>query len=190
MLARHNLTADLGEGLWPPYDALSTGQRRRRSVALLGLFAVTGIVIYLLLPDGLDTIVDFELAGDDEVAAYLDNWRPDGLWRVAVAHVVDLAFLVAYGFGLALILDTVARWSAPLHRGWARVLGRGAWLPIAAAAFDVIENLALLVVLTDRTSGWPDLAASAAAIKFALLDVTYVLVVVALVSAGITRLRR
>lgn len=173
----------------PPYDSLTTGERQRRFGGLAVLFAVTGIAIYLLLPDGMDTIVDFELAGDDEVSVYLANWRPDGLWRVALAHVVDMAFLVAYGLGLALILDTVARWSMPLSAGWARLLARGAWLPIVAAAFDVVENLALLVVLTDRTSGWPDLAASAAGIKFALLNVTYVLVVVALVSAGVTRLR-
>ncbi len=174
----------------PPYDSLTTGERRRRFGGLTALFAVTGIAIYLLLPDGMDTIVDFELAGDDEVAVYPDNWRPDGLWRVAVVHIVDMAFLVAYGLGLALILDTAARWSSPLSAGGARLLARGAWLPIVAAGFDVIENLALLVVLTDRTSGWPDLAASAASIKFALLNVTYVLVVVTLVSAGITRLRR
>ena len=44
-------------------------------------------------------------------------------------------------------------------------------------------------MLTDRTSGWPDLATSAASIKFALLDIAYVLVGVALLSAGVTRLR-
>ena len=179
-----------GRQYLPPYDSLTTGDRRRRFGGLAALFAVTGIAIYLLLPDGLDTIVDFELAGDDEVTVYLDNWRPDGLWRVALAHVVDMAFLVAYGFGLALILDTVARWSTPLSAGWARFLARGAWLPIVAAGFDVVENLALLVVLSDRTSGWPDLAATAASIKFALLNVTCALVVVALLSAGVTGLTR
>lgn len=180
----------IGRRYLPPYDSLTTADRRRWCGRLLALIVVTGAAIYLLLPDGMDTIVDFELAGDDEVAVYLDNWRPDGLWRVALAHIVDMVFLVAYGFGLALILDTVARWSAPLSSGWSRLLARGAWLPIVAAAFDVIENLALLVVLTDRTSGWPDLAASAASIKFALLNVSYVLVIVALVSAGVTRLQR
>jgi hypothetical protein len=141
-----------GRSYLPPYDSLTTGDRRRRFGGLAALFAVTGIAIYLLLPDGMDTIVDFELAGDDEVTVHLDNWRPDGLWRVALAHVVDMAFLVAYGFGLALILDTVARWSTPLSAGWARFLARGAWLPIVAAGFDVVENLALLVVrLEGRT---------------------------------------
>jgi hypothetical protein len=59
-----------------------------------------------------------------------------------------------------------------------------------AAGFDVVENLALLVVLTDRTNGWPDLAASAAAIKFMLLNIAYAAAAVAIVSALLTRVRR
>lgn len=174
----------------PPYDDLSTAQRRRRFAVLFAVFILSGLTIVLLLPDGLDTIVDFELAGDDEVDVYLDNWRPDGLWRVALAHVADMAFLVGYSFGLALILDTVARWSDPPYPRWARFLGRGGWLPLAAAAFDVVENLGIFVVLTDRTDGWPDLVASMATIKFTLLNVAYAVLAVALVSALVARFRR
>jgi hypothetical protein len=174
----------------PPFDGLSAESRRRRLVVLLAVFIGSLAVMFVLMPQGDETIIGFELAGDSEAEAYLDAWRDDGLWRIALVLIADFPFLVAYGLGLALIIDWLADRSRPLHEGWARFLARFAWFPIVAAGFDVIENLALLVVLTDRTEGWPDLAASAATIKFALLYVAYAATAVAAGSALVANRRR
>lgn len=175
---------------WPPFEGLDGRRRGFRLLVLVAVLLVSGGLMLLALPDGDKTIVGFELAGDAEAPAYLDAWRDAGLWRVALAVVLDFPFLVAYGFGGALIIDWLADRSRPLSNGWARFLGRFAWLMLVAAAFDVLENLALFVVVTERVDGWPDRAETLATVKFALLDVAYVGAAVAVLSAVIARFVR
>lgn len=174
-------------GRWlPPYDGQTGAERLRRfGVLVVGLSLVT---MGLLWPPSPGNVVDFELAGDDGAQAFLDAWTgTDGL-RVALAILADFPFLLAYGLGAALILDAVARWTPG---GFGRFLARGAWVPIAAAGFDALENLCLLVVLTGRTDTWPDLAETFASVKFVLIyGVTPFVLVVGLLSAAVVRFRK
>jgi hypothetical protein len=150
--------------------------------ALFGLLAVTGAVMLWIWPDGPGTIIEFEKAGDTGAPAFLTAWTgPDGAWA-ALAIVLDFPFLIAYGFGGALLLDGIARWSGPFGRTWVRILVWLAWLPLLAAVFDVVEDVALLVVIGGETEAWPDLAHSMANVKFGLIYGFYAVAVVALVS--------
>jgi hypothetical protein len=169
----------------PPFEGQTGEQRRRRLLVCLGVFVLALVTMGALWPPSPGNIVDFELAGDDGVQAYLDAWTGADGMRAALAIVADLPFLVAYGLGAALILDAVARWT-PGERG--RFLARGAWVPIVAAGFDLLENLCLLVVISGRPDTWPDLAASFASVKFVLIyAVTPVVLVGGLVSAALSR---
>jgi hypothetical protein len=171
----------------PPFDGQTGEQRRRRLLVCVGVFVLALATMGALWPPSPGNIVDFELAGDDGAQAYLDAWTGGDGMRAALAIVADLPFLVAYGLGAALVLDAVARWT-PGERG--RFLARGAWVPIAAAAFDLLENICLLVVISGRADTWPDLAASFASVKFVLIyAVTPVVLVGGLVSAAVARRR-
>ena len=173
-------------GRWlPPFEGQTREQRRRRLLACLGVFVLSLATMGALWPPSPGNIVDFELAGDAGAQAYLDAWTGTDGMRAALAILADLPFLVAYGLGVALLLDAVARWT-PGDRG--RFLARGAWVPIAAAGFDLLENLCLLVVISGRADTWPDLAESFASVKFFLIYVVAPLVLVAgLVSAALSR---
>ena len=175
-------------GRWfPPFEGQTRETRRRRLFVCLGVFVLSLVTMGLLWPPSPGGVVDFELAGDEGAAAFLDAWTGSDGARAALAVLADFPFLLAYGFGVALLLDAAARWT-PGDRG--RFLARGAWVPLAAAAFDVLENLCLLVVISGRTETWPDLAESFASVKFVLIyAVVPVVVVVDLVSAALARRR-
>jgi hypothetical protein len=176
----------MGRGRWlPPFEGQTAAERRRRLLVCLLVFVLALVTMGALWPPSPGNIVDFELAGDDGAAAFLDAWTGTDGARAALAILADFPFLVAYGLGVALLLDAVAGWT-PGRRG--EVLARGAWVPIAAAGFDVLENVCLLVVIAGRTDTWPDLAESFASIKFALIYVvTPIFLVAGLVSAGLAR---
>ena len=176
----------MGRGRWlPPFEGQSREQRRRRLLVCLVVFLLALATMGALWPPSPGNIVDFEVAGDEGAPAYLDAWTGTDGMRAALAILADFPFLVAYGLGLALLLDAVARWT-PGERG--RFLARGAWVPIAAAAFDALENLCLLVVISGRTDTWPDLAESFASVKFVLIyGVAPLVLVIGLVSAALAR---
>ena len=173
---------------WPPFDGVTEPERWRRVLALLGVLAVTGVAMVLIWPESPGDIVAFEKAGDVGAPAFLDAWTGWDGWRVALTLVLDLPFLVAYGLGGALVLDGVVRWSDTTW--WSRILRRLVWLPLVAAGFDVLENVALLVVVTDRVDAWPDIARVMANIKFAVLTAFYIALAAALIDAAFSRLRR
>jgi hypothetical protein len=143
--------------------------------------AVVGAVMILLdlplrtaaAPHG---IVSFELAWTAEnAAAMIASWT--GAARLAGwgSLLVDYLFMWSY----AALLAALARQAFPTASG--RALAGAAW---AAAAFDAVENAALI-----RMFGWgaTDTAAltagAFASVKFALLAV----VVVAVVGAAVRR---
>lgn len=145
--------------------------------------AVATLVIGAVLI-GLDTrmmdaggtgIIGFELAGsEDRAGEILADWGDEGTDAARASLWIDCAFLVTYG--TFLVLAAAATREIALARGWARMarLGTAVMLAaVAAAVFDAIEDVGLLVAL-DGNGGSvaPRLAQVCASLKFALLAVT------------------
>lgn len=168
------------------------------AISFVLLVALTGLDDKLW-DEGGPGIVDFELAGDGtDATRMLDEWGEDGRDAARLSLWLDFPFLLAYGAFWALAIRAIG--DAARRRGWDRFAHAGARLwpvPIAAAAFDALEDVALLVVL-DRSGGdtAPLLAAVFATVKFVLLGVTLAFVAlflarrlprtaVALVAAGV-----
>ena len=113
-------------------------------------------------------IVSFELAGTPHRALrILLEWKSRGaIGHAKLIQIADFVYLALYAmFFAALALFVGSRldeavWSA-----------RAAWAATLAAAFDVLENAVLLYELVRFTSPapFPQLAASFALVKFALL---------------------
>lgn len=132
--------------------------------------------------------VSFELAWTQTRAICLIiTWGPDAVGRLRRGLYWDFAFIPSYVLGLVLLTGLVARALAPLSSGWSLLGGVLGYGVLAAGVFDVVENIALLRVLTPQPSlVWAPLAGIASSLKFAILfsAVSYVLV------GGIRRLWR
>jgi hypothetical protein len=150
---------------------------RRRALILLAI-AIVAISVILAALDarmrdsGGPGIVGFEFAGSEERAAeILDDWGEEGQDAARASLWIDFAYILAYGAFLT--LAAIATRELALRRGWRRLAAAGlAAIPSAAAAasFDAIEDVGLLLAL-DRHGGdlAPLLAAVCAGLKFALL---------------------
>jgi hypothetical protein len=113
-------------------------------------------------------IVSFELAGTPYRAlAILLEWdAKEALGHARLSLIVDFAYLLVYG----LFFATLAAWigNKMSEAKWSSL---AAWAATLAAVCDAIENSFLLYQVgrfTTKTP-WPQLAASFAMIKFALL---------------------
>ena len=148
-----------------------------RRAALWWLFAAGGVLFVVLAAidswmwdEGGPGIVGFELAGSEQNAdEILAEWGEDGKAAARLSLWLDFPFLVVYS----------AFWALA-----ARALGSGrAWIAApVAGAFDVLENICLLIVLGE-TGGdlLPRLAAAFAVIKFVALTVAEGYVAIALI---------
>lgn len=155
------------------------------------LFLALTIIIFLIfrvLDEPLHTeaapngIVSLELAGSAEQSALIvSSWRPCGsgfpddtiscdstpLLYAAFGLGLDYLFMPAYALALAfgILLATQRHGSILKYIG--ALAGYGSF---AAALFDVVENFALWQILLGAfQSGYPDIAAFCARIKFGLL---------------------
>ena len=129
---------------------LDRARRRRLLWISLAAWLVSGLAMLPLnawLSDHGAPIIEFEFARED-AARYLDQWG-DGTWRATVSLLLDYPFLLGYGVGSALLLllvrDALERRDGRQLATAARI---AAWLPLAGAAFDAVENAFLLVVIT------------------------------------------
>ena len=146
-------------------------------------FAVGTLLLALdgpLWDAGGPGIVGFELAGSERAAArILAEWGEEGRSAARISLFVDLVYLVTYGAFLALAAAAVRRTSPS---AWLRRLGRFApAAAVVAAACDLAEDVALLLVL-DGAGG---AIAPAAAAAFATLKFLLVACALGLVLAGL-----
>jgi pimeloyl-ACP methyl ester carboxylesterase len=170
---------------------------RRRALWLTGiatlvLFGVEAAFDLRMQDAGGHGIVDFELAGSlDHSRRMLEFWGHDGHVAARWSLWFDYGYLIAYGAFVALAVaglrDTARR------RGWGRFARVAAVLvafPIAAAAFDAVEDVGLLLAL-GRHGGAvaPRLATVCAIAKFVLIEIAIVFVIVALVRLALERWR-
>lgn len=116
-------------------------------------------------------IVPFELTGGEDRAEEIRaEWGEEGRDAARESLWIDFGFLLAYGTFLTLALRAVRDMAG--GRGWSRLqaLGRFAvWLGVAAAAFDALENVCLLLTLDGAGVAFLLLATIFATCKFAAL---------------------
>ena len=159
-----------------PLERWPVHHRRPALIALCVATLVITVVGGVAQPLGDRDIVDFELAGSvGEAKEILAGWRAQGVIGEAKAiQLFDLVFPLVYAGALAgCCLAAAGAWRRR-GRPRAAALGVGlAWLALAAAGFDYVENAGLAVSLWDEpVSPWPQVAAGAASLKFAAIGLT------------------
>jgi pimeloyl-ACP methyl ester carboxylesterase len=159
---------------------------------MLVLFAVEAAFEVRMQDAGGHGIVDFELAGSLEHSRrMLEFWGHDGRAAARLSLWFDYGYLVAYGAFLALAVAALR--DLARRRGWRRLARIGAMLvpfPIAAAAFDAVEDVGLLLALGRHGGAFaPRLATVCAIVKFVLIEIAVLFVLVALVRRALERWR-
>jgi hypothetical protein len=137
-------------------------------IILLGLGALQLPALGRMAQQGVD-IIEFELmrttSGAARLLAYLGE---DGIDAARQQLYLDFGLLVAYGVVISAACMMLAQRA---ETGWVAkfgpLFGR---LSILAALCDAIENVALLIVLSNHPGQpWPALATGFATVKFVLL---------------------
>jgi hypothetical protein len=151
---------------------------RRYSLIFIPLFILTLIVWAVLLAvdpksfsNGEFNIVDFEFAGSiSQVDRIFADWRDPGKIKAGFSLGLDFLFIALYSTTIAL----ACVWATlkGQERGWPVTfigipLAWGQWV---AAILDVVENIALIVLLFgSKLAALPVLAKIAAIPKFVLI---------------------
>jgi len=147
-----------------------------RKPLLYGFLLLTLFIfgVFRLLDAPLQTdaapngIVSFELAWTAETAkSILTSWDAEARLFAAFGLGLDYLFMPAYALALSLGLLLSMKNKADWYSKFAAWMGWGAF---AAALFDALENYALWKELTGNMfSPYPEIAATCASVKFALL---------------------
>jgi hypothetical protein len=140
--------------------------------ASLALSIIMGVVgDKLNTPAAPNGIVSFELAGSTQKArTILDSW--DAQVRVYAGFIQGLDFLYLCVYSTTIALGCLLAGEVIYSRHWplaglSKPLAWGLWL---AAAFDAIENVALVILLFGSIQApWPQVAVACAVLKFGLL---------------------
>ncbi len=138
------------------------------TIAQLGLFSA---LERRMKQAGGPGIIPFELAGTPERSQrIMAAWGSDGRAAARRSLLLDYLFPPTYGSLQALACmragDSLAGNGHPMLSGLAGPL---AWSQLGAAAFDYVENSALLAILAGRNGALPALARRAALAKFVLI---------------------
>jgi hypothetical protein len=151
------------------FDGVPEGRLRR--------VAIPAFVVYLL------AFVPFVLVGDPAELTRLQLAGSSAKAREIVSgwsssQTVDLAFLQGVDFVHPLVYGVLLSLGAV----WAgRRLGRGtalmSWIPVAAATFDVVENIGMITMIRgDLDAPVPMLTSAAATAKYVLLGLALLFV--------------
>jgi pimeloyl-ACP methyl ester carboxylesterase len=170
---------------------------RRRALWLSGIASLVLLAVEVVFDlrmqrAGGHGIIDFELAGKLAYSRRIvEFWGHDGRRAARLSLGFDYGYLIAYGAFWALAVAAIRDMAR--RRGWrrfARIAAVLVALPVAAAAFDAVENAGLLLALGRHGGATaPRVAAICATTKFALIDVAILFVIVALVRRGLERRR-
>jgi hypothetical protein len=119
-----------------------------------------------------------------EAARQLATLGPDGIEAAREQLFLDYAFLVAYGIALWKACHVLgARAERCGYPTVARLAPIFAWVAVAGAVCDAVENVGLLLVTYGHTEQpWPAVASGYATTKFVLLDLTLIFLLVAFVA--------
>jgi hypothetical protein len=153
--------------------------RKRALIASVIATIAIGVVLVVLDARMMDAggpgIIGFEFAGsEDRASEILADWGDKGTDAAKASLWIDYAYIVAYG--TFLVLAAWATRDLAQSRGWPRMAAIGtAVIPLAAAAaaFDAIEDVGLLIAVNQHGGNLaPRVAQVCASLKFALLAVT------------------
>jgi hypothetical protein len=168
----------------------------RRAWRLLSGISTLVLIVVLVVVDGRmrvhggEGMVAFELAGSSARAGeILAAWGQDGQDAARLSLWLDFPFLIAYAAFFTFAIAAVRTGaSARAWSDYARVGAVVVVLPIVAAVLDVVEDVALLLVLDGHVdSAAPTIAAGFALAKFAALIVSLVYLVVGFVALLVRR---
>jgi hypothetical protein len=156
-----------------PFQAISQQALVPVVIAFIAA-ALTLMVSLRILDEPLKTeaapggILSYELAGDEaSTLAILESWDPPAKYHAAFSLGLDFLFLITYSSAISLACIWAARLSNTSLAGLGVYLAWGQWI---AAIFDGLENTALFINLVQApTSPWPQIAQTAAIIKFTLI---------------------
>lgn len=172
------------------WSKLPSNPRRERFVVglfilLLGMGALALPSLGLMSMRGV-SIFDLEfMRTSTDASMQVARLGPDGVVSAKVALYVDFPFLVLYAMALSAACVVVA--ARFLDRGafrLAAMVNRVALLAPTAAAFDALENVAILRILAGHVDQpWPGMAFGFAIVKFVLLAVVVIFFLVGLVLA-------
>ena len=155
-------------------------------VATVALFLVLSALDLRMRDAGGPGIVGFEFAWDEQGASeILADWGEEGKDAARLSLWLDFLYLIAYATLGTLAVGGVRELAR--RRGLRRVASAGAAViafPAAAASFDALEDVGLLIAL-DGAGGdtAPMLAAICASLKFALAAAAILYIVVGLIAA-------
>lgn len=177
-----------------PFEWLCPTAQKR---ALLAVFALAAVLQYAwsALDRPLHTsaapkgILSFEVAGTPAAAqGIVASWGHDGQLHAAANLGLDYLFLLAYSGTIGLACVVVAGKLRGVR--WLFALGLLlAWLQLAAALFDAVENYALIrILLGAADEGLPALARWSAMPKFILGTSGIVYVVAGIVVIVVSKL--
>ncbi|MCY7353392.1 MAG: hypothetical protein LH606_22490 [Cytophagaceae bacterium] len=156
----NNLTVS-GRWLWPLAIA---------NLLVIAMLSQFGAALKTLVsPHG---ILSFEFAGTlNSTQAILAAWDTPARTSAGLSLGLDYLFLVLYGLFLHLAcLKMTAALPEDSSAGKGRVM---AWMPVAAAALDFVENGALVgLLLGAHNETLPKVALYCASIKFGLVGVS------------------
>jgi hypothetical protein len=178
-----------------PFDFIPPGWWPRFFWPLLGLTLLL-IIIFGISGASLTTeaapygVVSFELAGSlENMQQILTSWNVNTQLRAAFGLGLDYLFMVVYAstiaFGCGIAAQVLQRSHWPLA-GLGNIL---AWSVILAALLDVVENVALtMIILGTVASPWPEIARWCAIPKFILIFMGIVFVIYGGVVALVERI--
>jgi hypothetical protein len=166
-----------------PFQFLSKSSEKKLSIILF-VFVVLMVVImrYFDAPLKNETspqgIVSFEMAKDiNRSVEIIESW--DRAARVSAdwSMVFDFLFLVVYGLFIGLLIHKLNRsWIETSFHSFGIVL---IYLVFLASFFDIIENIALILLLRGSIEQiWSSVAYYFAIMKFIILAVALLFVIV------------
>jgi len=166
-----------------PYQFLSKPAEKKLSLILFGLVVVMVVIMRFfdaplkneISPQG---IVSFELAKDVDVsAAIIDSWDTIARTSANRSMAFDFLFLIVYGLFIGLMIHKLNRvWIKSGFHTFGIVL---IYLVFLASLFDIIENVALLLLLSGNLEQiWSSTAYYFAMMKFIILAIALVFIII------------
>jgi hypothetical protein len=165
-----------------PFTRLRPGRLRVVAIPALVVYALAWVP-FLMLGAG-DEMVRLQMAGSESAAReVVATWSPDETVDVAFLLGVDAVHLLSYAPLFAVGAVWAGRQLRGRAAGWAPVV---AWMALAAAAFDAIENAGMVVMVRgDLDAPVPALTTALAMAKLSMLAAAVVFV-----AAGFVARRR
>ncbi|MFZ1926438.1 MAG: hypothetical protein WAU42_09875 [Solirubrobacteraceae bacterium] len=155
---------------------------RKYWLLVLGTATVVLTVVGVVLERPMEhaggpSILAFEFAATKaRVGQILAEWGPSGRRAARIGLIVDYAYMVSYG-GFFLLAGLATR-DLAIRRGWRRLAAAGAIVPffaVAAACFDAVENVFLLIALGgNRGNTAPLIATVCSSIKWVLITLAII----------------